>query len=142
MKNLILLFSAVLSFFNMSAQESSFLINGEIAKQDSFVVYAELTKDASDRVEFNFGQETEGGYFYGDITIKLVDENDKNILMRNKINAAYPHKLVMKIVNDLVKAGWTLVGGVNTTDCQALFMKEVKNESEIIQGLRFQKVKK
>lgn len=126
--------------FDMSGQNKSFLIEEEIKKQDSFVVYAELSVDNSGRIEFNFGQEEEGGYYFGDITIKLVDENDKCIFLGK---APYTNKVTMKIVNDLVKAGWTVLGdGINSTDFRALFSKVVRSEKEIIEGLRFQKIKK
>ena len=144
MKRLILLLSVfcAISIFDMSGQNKSFLIEDEIKKQDSFVVYAELTVDKSGRIEFNFGQEEEGGYYFGDITIKLVDENDKCIYLGK--NAPFnTNKVTMKIVNDLVKAGWTLLGDhINTMDFHALFSKVVKSEKEIIEGLRFQKIKK
>lgn len=104
--------------------------------QGTFRVYALLKLITKGRMALDFGQKSEGGLFYGEISDILLDENGKDYQIDGENG-------MMKLINELSAKGWRVTGGITASDKlwhqNIMFYKDVRNKQEIIQGLRFKK---
>ena len=119
-----------------SAQSRSHTSASQSSNQGTYRVYAILKVISKGRMALDFGQKAEGGLFYGQISDILLDSEGNDY----KIESDHAY---MKLLNNLSRLGWFPTGGMGVGIGEKIFTidvvlyKDVRNDQEIIEGLRF-----
>lgn len=109
-----------------------------VESNGTFRVYAILKTISKGRMALDFGQKADGGYFNGQISDILLDSDGNDYKIIN--DHGY-----MKLLNHLSKLGWYPVGGLGSSvgshiwENSPVLYKDVRNENELLEGLRFKK---
>lgn len=122
---------------NVASAQSRSKTNATVSSNhETYRVYAILKLISKGRMALDFGQKAEGGLFYGQISDILLDSEGNDY----KIESDHAY---MKLLNNLSKLGWSPTGGMGVGVGNKIFTvdvvlyKEVRNDQEIIEGLRF-----